>query len=178
MIQNILLALALVFVGFLIFGFVKSSALKSLRIEKSVTIPAASEKVFEMVQYLEKFPQWSPFLAQDPGLKYNLEGVDGQPGARYHWNGRGGKDVGFQEIVEVKPHDLIRMRCDITKPFVAKPTFDYHFQPSAQGIEVKQIFQLQTDAVSAFFMWLFGAKAEMEKTNQQGLDLLKKACVS
>lgn len=27
-------------------------------------------------------------------------------------------------------------------------------------------------------MWLFGAKAGMEKTNQQGLDLLKKAVES
>jgi hypothetical protein len=29
--------------------------------------------------------------------------------------------------------------------------------------------------VSAFFMWLGGAKAGMEKMNQTGLDLLKKA---
>jgi hypothetical protein len=34
---------------------------------------------------------------------------------------------------------------------------------------------LESALVDAFFLWLFGAKAEMEKTNQQGLDLLKKA---
>jgi hypothetical protein len=67
------------------------------------------------------------------------------------------------------------MRCDIKKPFVAKPTFDYYFTKTPGGIEVKQDFRLESGLVDAFFMWLFGAKAEMEKTNQQGLDLLKKA---
>ena len=43
------------------------------------------------------------------------------------------------------------------------------------AIEVKQDFRLESGLIDSFFMWLFGAKAEMEKTNQQGLDLLKKA---
>jgi hypothetical protein len=70
------------------------------------------------------------------------------------------------------------MKCDIQKPFVAKPTFDYYFTETANGIEVKQDFKLESGLVDAFFMWLFGAKSEMEKTNQQGLDLLKKAVES
>ncbi|EON79279.1 hypothetical protein ADIS_0204 [Lunatimonas lonarensis] len=67
------------------------------------------------------------------------------------------------------------MKCDIQKPFVAKPTFDYYFTEIPNGIEVKQDFKLESGLVDAFFMWLFGAKSEMEKTNQQGLDLLKNA---
>jgi hypothetical protein len=66
------------------------------------------------------------------------------------------------------------MKCDIQKPFVAKPTFNYYFTETANGVEVKQDFKVESGLVDAFFMWLFGAKAAMEKTNQQGLDLLKK----
>ena len=65
------------------------------------------------------------------------------------------------------------MKCDIQKPFVAKPTFDYYFSETASGIEAKQDFKLESGLVDAFFMWLFGSKAEMEKTNQQNLNLLK-----
>jgi hypothetical protein len=67
------------------------------------------------------------------------------------------------------------MRCDIQKPFVAKPSFDYTFKETANGIEVTQDFKVESGLMDAFFMLLFGAKKGMEDTNQKGLDLLKKA---
>jgi L-ribulose-5-phosphate 3-epimerase UlaE len=104
-----------------------------------------------------------------------VKGTDGQVGAQYHWDGNKGKDLGYQEIVKVDTFSFVGMKCDIQKPFVAKPTFDYSFKETSEGIVVTQDFKVDSDLVSAFFMWVFGAKAEMAKTNQQGLDLLKKA---
>ena len=46
------------------------------------------------------------------------------------------------------------------------------------GVEVKQEFKLQSGMGDAFFMWPFGAKAGMEKTNRKGLELLKEAVES
>lgn len=162
-------------VAFIGFGMYKANGLKSLQIVKSVNIKGSKEKVFEMVKYLENFPKWSPFLAQDPSQKYEVKGTDGKVGAQYHWNGNNGKDIGYQEIVKIDEYKFVGMKCDIQKPFVAKPTFDYSFTETANGIEVKQDFKLESGLIDAFFMWLFGAKNQMEKTNQQGLDLLKKA---
>jgi hypothetical protein len=96
-------------------------------------------------------------------------------GAQYHWEGNKGKDLGYQEIVKIDELNFIGKKCDIQKPFVAKPTFEYYFTENAEGVEVKEIFKLESGLMDAFFLWLFGAKAEMEKTNQQGLDLLNKA---
>lgn len=161
--------------AFLAFGLYKAQGLRSIQIEKSVTINAPMAEVFDMVKYLGNFPKWSPFLAQDPKQQYEVKGTDGTVGAQYHWNGNGGKDIGFQEIVRIDEGKFVGMRCDISKPFVAKPTFDYHFSQQANAVVVKQDFRLESGLVDAFFMWLFGAKAEMEKTNQQGMDLMKKA---
>ena len=83
--------------------------------------------------------------------------------------------MGYQEIVKIDDQKFVGMKCAIQKPFVAKPTFDYSFSQTANGIEVKQDFKVESGLADAFFMWLFGAKAGMEKMNQQGLDLLKKA---
>jgi hypothetical protein len=165
------IALAL-FIGF---GLFKASSLKSIQIVKTVTIKGSKEDVFAMVKYLNNFPKWSPFLAQDPSQKYEVKGIDGTVGAKYHWDGNKGKDLGYQEIVKIVENQFVGMKCDIQKPFVAKPTFDYYFTETTNGIEVKQDFKLESGLIDAFFMWLFGAKSEMEKTNQQGLDLLKKA---
>lgn len=133
------------------------------------------DEVFDLVRYLENFPRWSPFLAQDPTQEFDVRGVDGKPGASFHWVGRGGKDVGFQEIVTVENGKYIELQCDIQKPFVAYPTFAYSFKETPQGIRVSQVFTLQSGAIDAFFMWTFGARKEMDATNQQGLALLKQA---
>ncbi|WP_205319215.1 SRPBCC family protein [Runella rosea] len=167
--------IAIALVAFIGFGLFKASGLKSIQIIKTVTIKGTKQEVFDMVKYLKNFPKWSPFLAEDPSQKYEVKGTDGTVGAQYHWDGNKGKDLGYQEIRKIEEGKFIGMQCDIQKPFVAKPTFDYYFTETANGIEVKQDFKVESGLIDAFFMWLFGAKAGMEKMNQQGLDLLKKA---
>lgn len=173
--KMIITILAIALVAFITFGLYKASGLKNIQIIKTVTIKSSNQEVFDMVKYLKNFPKWSPFLAEDPGQKYEVKGQDGEVGAQYHWDGNKGKDLGFQEIVKIQEGKFIGMQCDIQKPFVAKPTFDYYFTETANGIEVKQDFKVESALPDAFFMWLFGAKAGMEKMNQTGLDLLKKA---
>jgi hypothetical protein len=173
--KSIFAAIGFALVTFIGFGLYKASDLKSIQIVTKVTIKGSKQEVFDMVKYLNNFPKWSPFLVQDPTQKYEVKGIDGAVGAQYHWNGNGGEDLGFQEIVKIDTLGFIGKKCDIQKPFVAKPTFDYNFTATANGIEVKETFTLKSALSDAFFLWLFGAKGEMEKTNQQGLDLLKKA---
>ena len=172
MILSIIGIAVIAFVGF---GLYKASGLKSIQIVKTVTIKGSKQEVFDMVRYLKNFPKWSPFLAQDPSQKYEVKGTDGTVGAQYHWDGNKGKDLGYQEITKIDALNFVGKKCDIQKPFVAKPTFDYSFSENTNGTEVKEDFKLESGLIDAFFLWVFGAKAEMEKTNQQGLDLLKKA---
>ncbi len=171
----IIIGIAIALIAFLGFGFYKARELTAIQITKSVSIKGSTQKVFDLVRYLQNFPKWSPFLVQDPTQQFEVKGTDGTIGAQYHWNGNGGKDIGYQEIVKIDTFTFIGMKCDIQKPFVAKPTFEYTFKETPNGIEVTQNFKLQSGLVDAFFMWLFGAKARIEKTNEQGLELLKKA---
>ena len=173
--KMIFAGLAIALVAFIGFGLYKANGLTSIQIVRSVTVKGSKEEVFNMVRYLKNFPKWSPFLAQDPPQKYEVKGIDGTVGARYYWEGNKGKDLGYQEIVKVDTFSsFVGIKCDIQKPFVAQPIFDYSFKETPKGIEVKQDFKVQSNLMNAFFMWLFGVKSAMEKTNQQGLDLLKK----
>ena len=165
--------IAVAVIAFLGFGFFQASKLTNIHITKKVTIKSTEQEVFDMVRYLGNFPKWSPFLEADPAQKYEVKGTDGQVGAQFHWEGNGGKDLGYQEIVKIDEWSFIGVQCDIQKPFQATPTFDYSFSKSANGVTVTQDFKLQSGIVDAFFMWLFGAKKEMAKTNERGLTLLK-----
>jgi hypothetical protein len=171
----VLKLIVIALVVFILFGLYKASGLRKIQIETITNIKASKQEVFDMVRFLSKFPKWSPFLVQDPSQKYNIVGTDGAVGSQYHWDGNGGKDIGFQEITKIEDLTFIGKKCDIQKPFVAKPTFDYYFSEKANNVEVKEVFTLESGLIDAFFLWIFGAKSEMVKTNQQGLDLLKKA---
>jgi hypothetical protein len=174
-IKMILQIVIIALVVFIAFGLYKASGLKKIEIETNISIKASKQEVFDMVRYLSKFPKWSPFLVQDPTQKYEVKGQDGAVGSQYHWEGNGGKDLGYQEIVKVEELSYIGKKCDIQKPFVAKPTFEYYFSENANNIEVREVFKLESGLIDAFFLWVFGAKAEMVKTNEQGLSLLRKA---
>lgn len=173
--KKILITIGIALIAFIAYGLYKASGLKNIQIVKTVTIKGTNKEVFDMVKYLNNFPKWSPFLADDPTQKYEVKGTDGTIGAQYHWDGNKGKDLGYQEIVKIEEQKFVGMKCDIQKPFVAKPTFDYSFTDTENGVVVEQDFKVKSVLIDAFFMWLFGAKASMEKMNQTGLDLLKKA---
>ncbi|MGB0838961.1 MAG: SRPBCC family protein [Chitinophagales bacterium] len=171
----IILIIAIVVASFIGFGLFQARELTNIHITKQVAVNGNSEEVFNMVRYLANFPKWSPFLAEDPAQKYEVKGSDGQIGAQYHWEGNKGKDLGYQEIVQLNAPHFVGMQCDIQKPFQAKPTFDYSFANNANGVTITQDFKLQSGLVDAFFMWLFGARKEMAATNERGLSLLKQA---
>ena len=173
--KKVIIGVLVALVAYIGFGFTQATSLQNIQIVKSVTVKGSKQEVFDMVRYLNNFPKWSPFKVQDPTQTVEVKGTDGTVGAQYHWLGNGGKDVGYQEIMKIDTFRFVGMRCDIQKPFVAKPTFDYSFKETANGIEVTQDFKVQSGLVDAFFMWAFSAKKGMEDTNQQGLDLLKKA---
>ncbi|MEQ9301968.1 MAG: hypothetical protein RIF33_25535 [Cyclobacteriaceae bacterium] len=174
-IKMMLSIIAVAFVLFIAFGLYKASQLTYIEINKSVTIFGEKKKVFDMVKYLNNFPKWSPFLAQDPTQQVEVKGTDGTVGAQYHWLGNKGKDVGYQEIVKIDELSFVGMKCDIQKPFQAQPTFDYSFNGGDGNVTVTQQFKLSSGLIDAFFMWLFGVRKNMESTNEQGLQLLKQA---
>lgn len=173
MIITIIIAAIVIFLGV---GFYNASKLQHIHIQKTVKIQADMQTAFDKVLFLKNFTQWSPFYEADPAQKTNVTGTDGQIGAQFHWEGNNGKDLGHQEIKEIIPLRYIRLGCDIQKPFVAKPTFEYTFSSSGNSTKVVQDFNLDSGIVDAFFMWLFGAKKDMAKMNGRGMELLKITC--
>jgi len=168
-----LIIIAIALVLFLGIGFYNANQLKTIHIQKTVHIHADIQTTFDKVLYLKNFTKWSPFYEADPTQKTKIIGDDGQLGAQFHWEGNNGKDLGYQEIKVIEPFHYIKMECDIQKPFVAKPTFEYTFSNVKDSVKVIQDFKLESGLVDSFFMWLFGAKKGMEKMNARGMELLK-----
>ena len=172
--KKMLLAIIAAVVIFIAFGLYSADKLRHIEIVKTVNINASATDAYEAISNLNRYPEWSPFLAQDPAQKYEVKGVASTVGSRFYWNGNNGKDVRFQEITKLVPGTLVGMKCEIEKRFKAQPVFEYRITKKGNGIGVIQTFNLESGLIDAFFLWLFGVKKEMTTTNRLGLDLLKK----
>lgn len=126
MITKILISLAVLLVVFLIFVALRPA---DFRVERSLAIAAAPEKLFGLVNDHHKFNQWNPFLKIDPNVKNTYSGPDSGVGAVCAWDGNSNIGAGSSTITESKPNDLIRMRMDWKRPMEGTSTIDFTFKP-------------------------------------------------
>lgn len=146
---------------------------KAIKITSKVTIDASQAETFNLLRSLERFPEWSPFVVTDPEQKNHVTGVNGELGSTFHWEGVAEKSEGFQTLVAMEGEDYLRMECQIAKPYKSQPVFEYQLSEKTEGIEVVQVFTLETSGFSGFMMGLFGVKKKMSAMNQLGMDRLK-----
>ena len=66
MLKKILLTLVIVIALFLLFVAFRPA---NFRVERSLTIAAPAQALFEQVNDHHKFNQWNPFLKMDPNVK-------------------------------------------------------------------------------------------------------------
>jgi hypothetical protein len=157
----------------LVFALAKARAHRRLVLRAEIAVRCSPRAAYDLVRSYADFYRWSPFVAQDPALTYEVKGEDGAVGAEFHWLGRQGKDKGKQTLTALEAPSRIEMRCDIEKPFVAHPTFVYTFAPAPEGVRVAQVFTLESGLVDAFFLWVFRVRGQMVATNELGLSRLK-----
>jgi uncharacterized membrane protein len=144
--------------------------------QNKVTIHASKQVVYDQLRHLSRFPSWSPFLVADPKQKNWVTGTDGAVGATFHWDGVAEKSKGTQQIMSLVENSRVSLKCNITVPFVALPTFDYTIEAQKDGsVVVTQDFSTDLGVPGNIFGMLFGLKKQMNTTNQLGLDLLKKS---
>lgn len=125
MIKKILLGLAALIAIVLIAAAMQPA---SFRVERSATIAATPQALFEQVNDHKKFQMWNPWDKMDPSSKTTFSGADSGVGAIASWKG----DMvgeGMATITESKPGELVRQRMDWIKPMEGVSTVDFTFKP-------------------------------------------------
>lgn len=86
---------------------------KDVNYEKSISINAPIEVVWENVNSLEDLDKWSPWNDYDPTMKKEMSGVDGEVGASQKWDsdvpevGKGSQTITKIEAPYLLETDLI-----------------------------------------------------------------------
>jgi len=153
--------------------FTVSAQKKAITVVSKENIKVSKAEAFDLLRNFERFPEWSPFILEDPNQKNHVTGEVGEVGSVFHWEGVAEKSLGTQTLAEAKSGDYLRMECNITKPFKGQPVFEYQINETESGVEVVQNFELRCSRFSYFMMKLFGAKKDITETNKLGLARLK-----
>lgn len=107
----------------------------SFVITRATTIKAPPERIFPLINDMQKFNTWNPFAKVDPQMKLSYSGAESGKGAAYAWEGpKVGQ--GRMEIVDTKPPSQVVLKLDFSKPFEAHNTVEFTLQPKAEGTEV------------------------------------------
>jgi effector-binding domain-containing protein/uncharacterized protein YndB with AHSA1/START domain len=108
--KKLLLAVALLVVVLVGIGMLLP---RKVHVERQITINAPQATVFALVDGFRQFAKWSPWAALDPNMTVTFAGPDFGVGAKQTWSGDP-KTVGkgSQEVVEVKPPELVVWKLD------------------------------------------------------------------
>lgn len=125
MIKKILLGLVALIAIVLIAAAMQPA---SFRVERSTTIAATPQALFEQVNDHRKFEAWNPWAKMDPTAKNTYSGPPSGVGSACSWAGEKVGE-GTATITESKPGELVRQRMDWKKPMEGTSTVDFTFKP-------------------------------------------------
>jgi hypothetical protein len=119
----------LILLGFgallLVFLIVVAMQPTDFRISRSATFAARPEVIFEQINDLHNWNDWSPWAKLDPNAKHLYEGPPAGVGAGFGWAGNKEVGEGRMTITESRPSELVRMRLEFLKPFTATNTTEF-----------------------------------------------------
>lgn len=152
MVLKILVVIALLIVVVLIFAATRPN---SFQVQRSITINAAPDKIFPLVNDLKQWESWAPEDRKDPAMKTTYSGPASGAGAISEWDstGRGGK--GRMQIAESIPLSKVSVKVDFVRPFQAHNLNEFRLEPSGTSTKVTwsiQASQLYAMKVMGIFM--------------------------
>ena len=86
-------------------------------IEREIAINRPKQQVFDYVRYLKNQDNYSKWVMEDPNMRKDFKGVDGQVGFVYAWDGNDKAGKGEQEIKKIAVGDNVDIEIRFIKPF-------------------------------------------------------------
>jgi hypothetical protein len=133
MIMNILIGVAIVILALVAFIAMRPT---DFRVSRAARIPAPASALFEHVNDLHKWQEWSPWAKLDPNAKITFSGPEAGQGASFHWDGNSKVGEGTMTLIESRPSDLVRFRLDFMRPFKATNEALFTFKAAGNQTDV------------------------------------------
>jgi uncharacterized protein YndB with AHSA1/START domain len=105
-------------------------------VERSATMAAPPERVYEQIADFHRWTAWSPWEDVDPDLRREYSGAESGVGAVYAWSGNRKAGAGRMTIVEAAEPARVRIDLVFDKPFKARNDTAFVITPDGDGSRV------------------------------------------
>ncbi len=156
MIKKILIGLAVILVGIII---VSRSQPDSYTVERTATIAAPPNVVFDHVNNFQKWQQFNAWGDSDPNAVYTYNDTESGVGANFHWKGNSDMGEGSMTILESKPNEYVKVDLEFIEPFSGKAIAEFVLAPNSGGTQLTE----RTSSEHNFFSKIMCMFMDMDK---------------
>ncbi|MEZ4804362.1 MAG: SRPBCC family protein [Bacteroidia bacterium] len=148
---------------------------KEFNYEKSISINAPSDLVWENILYFKNHDKWSQWKEIDPNMKEEITGTDGTVGAKATWSSNH-KEVGngSQTITAIVPGK----RVDTKLEFDGQDGGTGFFTVDEENGATKVVWGMHSEIpypINAMSFMFMPSDEDMNQMFEKGLAMLKKA---
>ena len=105
-------------------------------VERSVTVQADAERVFEQIVDFRRWLAWSPWEDLDPNLQRTYSGSVEGVGSVYEWSGNRKAGAGRMEITDATRPTRVVVDLQFLKPFRSHTTTVFTLEPQSGSTRV------------------------------------------
>jgi Polyketide cyclase / dehydrase and lipid transport len=175
MVKKIGIALAVILVAFLGFAATRPA---TFHLERSLTIMAPTDVVFEQVNVVKARHAWYPWDKLDPNMTLTYSGPEAGVGAHFAWRGNDDVGTGEQTILESVPNQKIVDDLTFTAPMEAKNTAIFTFVEDGAGTKVTWAMEGKNNFVGKIASIFMDLDAMVGKDFEAGLKSLSEVSMA
>jgi uncharacterized protein YndB with AHSA1/START domain len=97
----------------------------SYTVERSTTIAAEPQRVYEQIADFHRWTAWSPWEDLDPNQRRTFSGAESGTGAAYAWSGNRKAGSGQMTITHAEAPADVRIALEFEKPFKSSNTTEF-----------------------------------------------------
>lgn len=143
------------------------------RVERKVTIQAASGAVYKHLEDLHAWAEWSPWDKIDPGMKRTFEGPKSGVGAIYEWSGNDEVGKGRMTITEVTEPTRVQIKLEFIEPFASLAQTEFSLAENGPETVVTWSMAGDNDFMGKAFSLVMDMDAMIGADFEKGLATLK-----
>lgn len=144
----------------------------TFEVRRSIVVQSPPQRVFALVDDLEAFNRWNPWLAKEPGTKLSYGPTKAGPGARYAWEGDK-TGAGSMTLTASSAPSRVAFDVDFVKPWEGHNKVEFTLQPDGGGTAVTWAMRGPMNLVSKVMDLVVGMDAMVGPDFETGLARLK-----
>jgi len=128
-------------------------------VERSISIGAAPDRIFPLINDFKSWTAWSPYENKDPAMTRTYSSATSGKGAVYEWDGNSQVGKGRIEIIDTAAPSRVTIKLDMIKPMEGHNVVNFTLEPRGGATQLTWAMR----GTCAYMAKLMGLFLDMDK---------------